>query len=444
MASPISEDSRPTTAVRERAAANDDMAPSPPATFRLPPALRYALAVFLLMSMAVSARQVAYYFSHGPMVSDLRIFMTGLDMMRSGEDHQLYRFDAQEAAQCRLYPATRQAGLLPFNHLAYELLFYWPVARLPYRAALIVWAVFNLGLTFLIAWLMKPYTGNLRRVTGIPVALYLLGFYPVVYVFGEGQDSLIFLLLVVLSLRALDHGRAFLAGFILALACFKFHLALAIAFLVFLLPRRWRALAGIAVGGGLVVGISLAMVGPNLAADYLTMLRKQETMTPWGFIPWFMPNLRGLLQWGLSRWVDIGEIVPIILMLSAVIGSAAAYLIWRCWPRQDARRLYSLAILTTVLVSYHLHMQDLTMAALPMLVLLDLAADGEFSLAWVTLLLAAVAGLYGYRVAAEPFPVLLVRGCLLAVPLLLLWLVNCKGFCQTRPQESGRAASTPV
>jgi hypothetical protein len=55
--------------------------------------------------------------------------------------------------------------------------------------------------------------------------------------------------------------------------------------------------------------------------------------------------------------------------------------------------LYSLAILTTLLVSYHLHMQDLTMAALPMLVLLDLAADGEFSLAWVTVLLAAMAGL---------------------------------------------------
>jgi hypothetical protein len=275
---------------------------------------------------------------------------------------------------------------------------------------------------------MKPYTGNLRRVTGIPVALYLLGFYPVVYVFGEGQDSLIFLLLIVLSLRALDDDRTFLAGFILALACFKFHLALTIAFLVFLLPRRWRALAGFAVGGGLVVGISLAMVGPNLAVDYLTMLRQQEIMTPWGFIPWFMPNLRGLLQWGLSRWLEIGEIVPIVLMLSAVIGSTAACLIWRCWPRQDARRLYSIAILTTLLVSYHLHMQDMTMAALPMLVLLDLAADGEFSLAWLTLLLAAMAGLYGYRLAAEPFPVLLVRGCLLAVPLLLLWLVSFKGY----------------
>jgi len=64
-----------------------------------------------------------WYFSHGPAVTDLRIFMIGVDMVVSGQGRQLYHFDAQEKAQVQLYPETRTSGLLPFNHLAYELLF---------------------------------------------------------------------------------------------------------------------------------------------------------------------------------------------------------------------------------------------------------------------------------------------------------------------------------
>jgi hypothetical protein len=136
--------------------------------------------------MGVSGRQMLWYFSNGPTVSDLRIFMTGVAMVRSGNGHDLYRFDAQQTAQRRLYPETRISGLLPFNHLAYELLLYWPVSRFSYRTALLVWAALNVGVVFLVSWLLGPYTQAIRQLTGIPLALFLLAFYPVIYVFGEG------------------------------------------------------------------------------------------------------------------------------------------------------------------------------------------------------------------------------------------------------------------
>jgi hypothetical protein len=337
-----------------------------------------------------------------------------------------------------LYPETRTAGLLPFNHLAYELLFYWPLSWLPYRTALLTWAAVNLGFVFLIGRLLRPYTEELRRTTGIPLVLFLLAFYPLVYVFGEGQDSLLFLLLVVVSLRCADAGRGFWAGFVLALALFKFHLVLLIAFFVFLLPRKWRELAGLATGALLVVGMSLAMAGPSLITDYVAMLRQQEVMTPWGFIPWFMPNLRGLLQWGLSPWLDIGSIQPIIFVLSAALMVIAAWLIVRCREQQDVTLLYALAILSTLLVSYHLHMQDLSLAVLPMLLLLDRALRGRLSRGWTLAMAAAVAALYGFRLAAEPFQILLVRGCLLALPLSLLWVVSAGAFSSRA--SSGTAA----
>ena len=76
--------------------------------------------------------------------------------------------------------------------------------------------------------------------------LWLLAFYPVPYVLAEGQDSLIFVSLVVLSLRCAESGRMFPSGFLLALACFKFHLAAPNRILGFVSPWKWRGLAGFA------------------------------------------------------------------------------------------------------------------------------------------------------------------------------------------------------
>jgi hypothetical protein len=401
--------------------------------------------VFCLISIAVSGRQAFWYFSHGPVVTDLRIFMTGVDMVKAGQGHQLYHFDAQERAQVKLYPETRTSGLLPFNHLAYELLLYWPVSELSYRTALLVWALANLGLLFLIACLLAPYSRTLTRTTEIPLALFFLAFYPVIYALGEGQDSLIFLLLLVLSLRSMDKGWQFAAGFVLALAFFKFHLALGIAFFVLLLRGRWRGMAGLITGGAVVGGISLVLVGPAIFGDYPAMLRNQEVTTPWGFVPWFMPNLRGFLQWALALWLDAGLILPVVLMSSAIIGVVASWFVLTRWPlenssrsQEDVSTIYAVAVVTTLLVSYHLHMQDLTLVILPMVVLSERAVS-EWQqrvtisrearspakpAGWTIALSAAIASLYFYRIAAEVFPLLLVRGCLLAVPVFALWLVG--------------------
>jgi Glycosyltransferase family 87 len=408
-----------------------------------------------LISFALSARQTIWYFSLPPSYSDLRIFMTGISMVRSGQAHELYQFPAQLAAQVQLYPETRVSGLLPFNHLAFELLMYWPISRLPYSVALVVWAMINLGVILLISHLLKPYTQAIAEVTGIPIALYVLAFYPVVYVLGEGQDSLIFLLLIVLSLRAMDSQRMFLAGFLLALGCFKLHLALLMGFFVFLLGRKWRGVAGCAAGGSLAAAVSLAVVGPTMFTDYLAMLRQQEVMTPWGFFPFFMPNIRGFFRWTLRTWLEPGQILPVIFMASVIVGIIAAWLIVRARVR-DSALLYAVAVLTTVLISYHLHVQDLSMAILPILVIADWTlrhriTQSKFLKAWTAVLALSLAALYGYRFAAEPFMILLFRSCYLAVPVFLLWIVGLRVFCEDRamipvktPAETQPAALATV
>lgn len=412
---------------------------------------RWGLVFVCLISIVVSGRQMLWYYSHGPAVTDLRIFMTGIDMVKSGEGQRLYRFDAQEKAQTQLYPEIRTSGLLPFNHPAYELLFYWPLSGLSYRRALVVWAVANIGLLFLIAWLLAPYSRALARATGLPLALYLLAFYPVMYVLGEGQDSLIFALLVVLSLRSMDSGQTFLAGFLLALACFKFHLALLITFFVLILRGKWRGVVGFVSGGALVCGISLALVGSSIFHDYPAMLQRQEEVTPWGFIPWFMPNLRGFLQWVLAHWFDAGTIFLAIFLASAVVGGVSMWLVLRNRNEKDESMVYAVAILTTILISYHLHMQDLSLAMLPMVVLCERAllmsgergAAGAGTLhARVAVLAVAIAALYLYRIAGEAVPIVLMLGCLLAVPIFVLWLVALRWWGSAQPHDA-RVAGIP-
>lgn len=414
---------------------------SPP-YLRLSPPLQLLLAAILLGSAVAASHQVIYYWTHKPTLSDLRIFRTGVEMVSSGEGHHLYRFEAQEKTQVRLYPEVKRDGLLPFNHLAYELLFYWPISGLSYHAALIAWACLNIILIFAVTSLMESHTKTIRNVTGIPTAAYLLAFYPLLYVLGEGQDSLIFLFLVVLSWRCSEKGLTFLSGFVLALAMFKFHLALAIAFFVFLLRRRWRSLSGFAAGGILVIGISRAIAGPDFAADYISMLRNQETITPWGFIPWFMPNLRGLLQWFFARWLDISTILPIIFVASLAVGVLTTWILLRSHRSNNEALVYSAATLGTLLLSYHLHMQDLSLALLPMLLLLDQVLRGKLRHAASTSVIVAVAGLYLYRNVAVIAPILLIRGCLLAVPIFLMWLASMSALSMARNSELNAESSS--
>jgi hypothetical protein len=410
----------------------------------LRPIPRLGLLLFCLISFGLSAHQTLGYFTRGPAFTDFRIFMTGIDIVKAGNGHDLYKFRTQNVAQVKLYPETRVSGMLPFNHLAYELLFYWPLSYLPYHSALIVWALLNTGLICLIAWLLGPYTMAIRQVTGLPIVLFLIAAYPVIYVLGEGQDSLLFLLFVVLSFRAMNSERPFLAGLLLALGCFKIHLALLIAFFVLLLPRKWKGVAGFATGSASVAGISLLMVGPNVISDYLYMLKNQDMMTPWGFIPWFMPNLRGFFRWTLRHWLDVGQILPVVFMASAIVGIVATWLVLRTPDSRDSGPLYSVAIVSTILISYHLHMQDLAMVMLPMLLLTEWAlgnylAGKKLSLGWVLALSASVAGIYLYRIAVEPYPLLIMLACYLTIPLFLLWIVAFRIFCEGTAGSSGAA-----
>ena len=47
------------------------------------------------------------------------------------------------------------------------------------------------------------------------------------------------------------------------------------------------------------------------------MLRNQELMTPWGFVPWVHAESARISAWALASWLDVGVIPPIVFVVSA-------------------------------------------------------------------------------------------------------------------------------
>jgi hypothetical protein len=150
-----------------------------------------------------------------------------------------------------------------------------------------------------------------------------------------------------------------------------------------------------------------------------------------------MPNLRGLSRWLFGHWLDPGQLLPVVFMASVIVAVVASWLVIRSRMPRNSGLLYSVAVLTTILISYHLHVQDLAMAILPMLLVMDWVLRHQITTSrylpiWILALSLSIAGLYLYRIAAEPFLMLLFRSCCLALPVLLLWIVSFRAFCESR------------
>ncbi len=139
-----------------------------------------------------------------------------------------------------------------------------PVAHLPYHVAKVAWMV--VGLLALIGALLLA-----MRLIGVrlsePAAwitwLVALTFHPLLTFLERGQiDSLTLLLLTAAIALLCTRRREGTAGLLIAAATLlKLHTVLLLPFLV--LRRRRRALIGYAIGGVLILVLSLILNGPN-------------------------------------------------------------------------------------------------------------------------------------------------------------------------------------
>jgi hypothetical protein len=323
---------------------------------------------------------------------DFTIFYTAGKCIVQGRGRQLYDLETQFAIQREFASEVKhRENPLPFNHPPFQALLFAPLARLPYVAAYLVWAAFNMTLILGFCKLLRPWLPSLLGFLPALPLLSMFAFFPVIVALLQGQDSILLLFLYGLVFSALATGRGFVAGLCLGLALFKFQLVL--PFVVVLLVRRqWRAIAGFVITSFVLLLVSAAVVGwKGVMAYPRFVLGLSRSGAQAGIYPRDMPNLRGLVA-GSLHLAGLPATLLIVALSIALLALAAYW--WRGQPEHQFVLGLSLCLTVAIIISYHLLVHDLSLLILPILLLAELLFAGEIVVRARRILLASLVILF--------------------------------------------------
>ncbi|MGA8540526.1 MAG: glycosyltransferase family 87 protein [Terriglobales bacterium] len=293
---------------------------------------------------------------------DFTIFYTGARLIRNGQASALYDLAAQYRIQLTFAHVQIRQGPLPFNHPPFEALLFVPFTLLDYWPAYLLWTALNLIMLAVSVTVLSRHFRQLDGVPSVVLGLAATAFFPVAIGIIQGQDLVLLLLLFVLAVICLDKGSDAVAGALLAGGLFRPQLVVPLALLLAI--RRWRVLIGFAPVALFLVGVSVAIMGWRGPLDYVRFVLHLEGTAARAFGPEAVPNIRGLVSEmpGLSAsrlWTGM-----LILTLSLVVFFVALRRIRN--GSDSIIFVSSLAVVTTILISFHALVYDLGLL-LPML-----------------------------------------------------------------------------
>jgi Glycosyltransferase family 87 len=319
--------------------------------------------------------------------SDVRVNYAPAYMLRSGQRKLIYDFAAIRRTEAQIVAPDDNAQ--PFLHPAYEAAVFIPFSFLPYREAYLAWIAINFLVLIWIYILLRPYIEGLfmHGLRWIPLGL-LIGFLPIAITILEGQDSLLLLLVAILSYRHLETNER-RAGMLLSVGMFRFQVLLPIVAL-FLVWRRWKFLTGWFVGSAVCGLLSALLTGLQAQIQYFKLLQATSRLSLWLFLR-RMPNLRALfLAWGLG--VSATVIVSICLFL------LVAYL----GVKRSGEEQFLLAVSLSAIIPWYLFMHDVSILALPLFLALARAA-GRREWLQAAQFMAVLVGFSGFWFAQHSF-----------------------------------------
>jgi hypothetical protein len=303
--------------------------------------------------------------------SDFVSFWTGASLVRSGAGSSLFDMGLQSSFQQQLREelATSEAarnttGVNPFHSPPPLALLFLPLTLVPMPLAYLVWAALGL-LSMLLALRLS--------IRGHPAAWSVAGgllLYPAILTnLLEGQIGGVLMLDLALAMAALAGGHRALGGALFGLLWLKPQYAPLLP-IAFLLKRRWVELGAMCAVGGLMAGLSVAMIGLDGVTQYLGVLRRIGAFYPPSdslINPVAMVNWRALL---MNLWPGLpGEAGDLLVLGLAGATMSVSLLVWRGqWDPASSR--FPLQIMVTVIAavvaSSHSHFHGTALALGPL------------------------------------------------------------------------------
>lgn len=294
----------------------------------------------------------------GSALGDFSVLYTAGGVILEGHRTQLFDVPTQIEFQQRILGMHK---FLPFNHLAYESLFFIPLALLPFRWGLWIWRALSLGMLLLSTRLLAD---SFHVVRAHLLALSLASF-PIIVAVLQGQDSILLLLLLTASLATLNKGQDRLAGILLAFALFKPHLILPIA-AVLVWRRGYRFSQGFLGGSAVVFLLSTGITGLKGWKQLAGLMRYAASGTgdQIGGVAKLRPNLRGIMD--LS-----GVSVHTALILTVVISAVLFLLVaWHLRNQRSPEVLFPPLAALALVTSIHVNTHDLSLLLIPIVAML--------------------------------------------------------------------------
>lgn len=226
----------------------------------------------------------------------ITFYIAGLKLLH-GQAHTLYRVDS--------YPRG-----IPFVRPAWQALVFVPFSLLSYKIAFYAWTAVSLVLFGLSVWLMKD---DLRRVFLEQASVFrrlviLALLIPAGKTLVLGQDTAVFLLLLVMALRASKEKHDVQAGIWFGLASIDLHL-IVLALIFALFRGRFKMILTVAATGTFLLILSFVVGRPGWIVACLHSQANSSTFVG-------IDTLRyALTLFGLNN-LEIGAILLIGVILS--------------------------------------------------------------------------------------------------------------------------------
>jgi hypothetical protein len=200
---------------------------------------------------------------------------------------------------------------LTYVRLPWQAVMLWPLGRLPYRFAYLIWQIGQVvAIVFAIRLWPSPDLGT--RVAACLCSL------PLFTAFALGQDIPLVLLATTATFVLWDSGRMFAAGLCLSLCSAKIHLLWPFAAVLLLRSERRFRYGSIMGGAGLAL-LCFCGGGRRWIPDFLHGVRLNEARANLEF----MPNLHRFLAG--TPWLEAMVTIAVLL----AIGFAARASDWK-------------------------------------------------------------------------------------------------------------------
>lgn len=297
---------------------------------------------------------------------DFAAFWTAGRIVRDGQA-PLYDLTTQRSYQKDL-PDGRFYPFLNPPHVAAL----FAALALPYKTASRIWAAMQACLMLLLGlsiWRATTAWATGHRLLAIST---VLGSAVVGYGVVNGSLSLLMAVAVFQWYAAIQSEKQARAGLWLVLASFKPQL---IILPVATLFKRKRALISFVAAYLIASIVAVVVLGPGVWADYFSMTRVVQSSEANSLIPAdTMPNLKGLL-------LLVGLTNGLALLISGV--TLICFAIWTCLRSTNHPLSIALVVSLGLFLSPHLNVYDLSVLALPCILIYSHTRSRLF--AWISI-----------------------------------------------------------